>query len=87
MPISATAVPRGPLIVTGDLSDLILAWQDGTPVDVEGREKLVLCRCGASVRQPFCDGTHTKIGFDGAEAALKTADSLSEQPASPTPGS
>ena len=80
MPISAIAVPKGPLIVAGDLSDLTLTWQDGTVVDVAGRDKLVLCRCGASVRQPFCDGTHTKIGFDAAEAAAKAAENPPSEP-------
>jgi len=45
---------------------------DGKKVDISGKQAIALCRCGASTNKPFCDGTHSKIGFLAAEAAVKT---------------
>ena len=48
--------PDGPNVVTGDLVIV-------TPARVREMQTAVLCRCGHSSEKPFCDGTHTKIGF------------------------
>jgi len=46
----------------------VLDW-DGNEYKVE-RKPIALCRCGGSVTKPFCDGTHSKIGFRASEAAV-----------------
>lgn len=38
---------------------------------LEGGECYALCRCGKSASKPFCDGTHTRTGFDGTETASR----------------
>ena len=56
---------NGPYIVTGPVE---LKDSDGNNYPVENR--MALCRCGASTEKPFCDGTHSKIGFQAAEKAV-----------------
>jgi 3-phenylpropionate/trans-cinnamate dioxygenase ferredoxin subunit len=59
---------NGPYLVSGPIA---LADADGNAVAVPaGRTSVALCRCGGSVNKPFCDGTHSKIGFDGASKAV-----------------
>lgn len=59
---------NGPLVVDGEF----------TLVDANGNEvplvKRALCRCGGSTMKPFCDGTHSKIGFQGAAAAVEKSE-------------
>jgi CDGSH-type Zn-finger protein len=70
----------GPYLVSGNIP---LATQTiGSDADggserwIEGaslptREKYSLCRCGQSKKKPFCDGSHSKTGFDGSETASR----------------
>ena len=48
----------GPLLVEGNLEVL-----SGTGRAVLRTQKTWLCRCGASKNKPYCDGSHTKVGF------------------------
>jgi CDGSH-type Zn-finger protein len=41
------------------------------PVEM-AKEVIALCRCGASKNKPFCDGTHSDIGFSGAKERQET---------------
>ncbi len=49
----------GPILVTGEFK-IMLA--NGQEIPVEGNT-VALCRCGASSKKPFCDGSHKQIGF------------------------
>ena len=59
--------PNGPLIVQGKIQ---LLDDSGQEIPLE-KETIALCRCGASVRKPFCDGAHSRIDFEAAEAAVR----------------
>lgn len=60
----------GPFLVTGGAFRLTDAEGGEFPVE---KETIALCRCGASTRKPFCDGTHSKVGFQAAEKAVREA--------------
>lgn len=68
-----TATENGPLKIE-DASELELVDHDGSQIDLAGRDTVFLCRCGGSTNKPFCDGTHSKIGFEGARAAVESAE-------------
>ena len=59
---------NGPYKVTGPIR---LIDADGNEFELgEQDEPIALCRCGGSTTKPFCDGTHSKVGFDAAERAV-----------------
>lgn len=56
--LAIAPVANGPLILSGKVTLFAgsgrAAWKG---------EKVALCRCGASKNKPFCDGSHTEVGF------------------------
>jgi len=69
----------GPYLVSGGLplsEQHIVTNAEGESLDYrEGKKfpaqpQYALCRCGHSGHKPFCDGTHSRTGFQAAEAAI-----------------
>ena len=64
--VTITVRDHGPYLVKGPVT---IFDADGTQHTSE-RETVALCRCGGSTTKPFCDATHTRIGFEAAERAV-----------------
>ena len=58
---------NGPYLVTGPVT---IVDADGNVYDTSDRKAIALCRCGGSTPKPFCDGTHSRTGFEAAERAV-----------------
>jgi CDGSH-type Zn-finger protein len=75
-----TPYPDGPYLLRGDFT---LTDPEGAEIDPR-RQTVALCRCGASRRKPFCDGTHKLIGFraaGGESIAVNGSGPVREPPA------
>ncbi len=72
--VSITVRENGPYLVRGPIN-LVDAAGDEFRVE---REVIALCRCGGSSNKPFCDGTHSRIGFEAATHAVQEAESRGE---------
>jgi CDGSH-type Zn-finger protein len=59
VPVQAGIVPGGPIWLTGGVP---VERADGEPL--ETRQRMTLCRCGASKIKPLCDGSHADIDFE-----------------------
>jgi len=69
---------NGPYRIQGEIA---LIDHDGNPIPIPAGETVIsLCRCGGSVTKPFCDGTHSRIGFKGAEEAAAEFDATRPSP-------
>ena len=56
--LKVTPAKNGPLLLEGNLEICT-----GTGRTVNRVTKTALCRCGQSAKKPYCDGTHSKVGF------------------------
>lgn len=72
--VKITVRKNGPYRVEAPEGSVELVDGDGNKYDLTGKPAFSLCRCGGSVNKPFCDGTHSKMGFQAAEAAVKKSE-------------
>jgi CDGSH-type Zn-finger protein len=75
--VKITVRKNGPYRVEDPEGSIELVDADGNKYDLTGKPAFSLCRCGGSVNKPFCDGTHSRIGFEGADSAVKKAEGAS----------
>jgi CDGSH-type Zn-finger protein len=85
--VKITIRPNGPYRVEDPEGLIEIVDVSGNKYDVTGKPAYSLCRCGASINKPFCDGTHSKIGFQAAEAAVQGEQPTpANNPSSPAKG-
>ena len=64
MPVTIKVRLDGPYFIDLTQGDVLITDHEGTPIPIpEGKTGITLCRCGASIKKPFCDGTHSRMGF------------------------
>ena len=54
---------HGPYVI--ESNDVRIVDWNGVEYPIE-RRPVALCRCGASAKKPFCDGSHSRLGFPAA---------------------
>ena len=89
--VKITVRRNGPYRVEAPPGTVKLVDMDGNEWDLsqkvkEGMTAFSLCRCGGSVTKPFCDGTHSKMGFQAAEGAVKAEEGGGTPGATPPSG-
>ena len=65
----AGKVPLVEQVIATDTEGGSEAWKHGEAYKTQ--DSYALCRCGRSMKKPFCDGSHARTGFEGNETASR----------------
>jgi CDGSH-type Zn-finger protein len=63
------SIPLAKQTIVSDAAGDSLEWRESEPLPAQA--SYALCRCGHSKNKPYCDGAHSKVGFDGTETASR----------------
>jgi CDGSH-type Zn-finger protein/truncated hemoglobin YjbI len=75
LPAGLQAARNGPYLATN-----VRRLRDYLGEELPVPPQVALCRCGASARKPFCDGSHARIGFTDAKDPKRVPDRLDTYP-------
>ena len=59
--MKVTVFNNGPIRIEDE--NITLVDANGNAFGLGGRAAIGLCRCGLSENKPFCDGSHSRQGF------------------------
>ena len=69
MPLVIKVRENGPFAIDVTSGVFVLVDHNGQPIEIPplkpGKTNVTLCRCGLSSKKPFCDSTHSKVGWKG----------------------
>ncbi len=58
MDVKITKIDHGPYVVEG-----VFTMVDADGNAYEAKESIALCRCGQSIRAPYCDASHNRTRY------------------------
>lgn len=71
MPVKIVVRDNGPLRVEFAKGECLIEDQNGNAFNLGEKSAVSLCRCGASANKPYCDGAHSRCGFESVMVVNK----------------